>query len=296
MIALISMAINMTVAQSIQPYLLCAESTEDRETVQQRIQQVLEDYSFKMIGSYTPAYAPHITVMAVTSPDLRNAAKQVGGFTGITSAWRLILADKGDKVEVSYPNPEYWGNAIFQDEFFKVEYTRYMAMSGKLSQIGSSVGTLVETGFGSTQGKSAAELQQYEVPEGGASTDKSEVLTTFDSYEEAVTTIDSNFKMLQPHVDNLYNLEMPEQKMKLYGVGLRPGEDPEIARLLPAELPANMSFLPIEVLVKDGEVHMLNARFIVPMVFPDQSLESLEAVIHYYEGVKELMKPVIASN
>jgi len=295
MITLLSFSINLTVAQSIQPYLLCAESTESPEIVRDKILKICEEYSFKFIGEYRPLFAPKTLIIALTSPDLQGAVKQVGGMTGVSSAWRLLIEQKDDKVQVSYPNPEYWGNAIFQDDFSKVEYTRYMAMSGKLNQLCGSVGTMVESGFGSESGISADDLRHFNLPSAGdPSIDRPAVVATFANFEEAIATIDSHFRESNLAVNSIYQVEIPDKKMKLYGFATKPESSGSVS-ILPAEVPANLSFLPIEVLVREGEVHMLNSQFIVPMVFPSQPSESLNDVIKYYDDVKKLLEPVLVA-
>ncbi len=294
MITLILITINMTVAQSIQPYLLCAESTEDPEVVRDKILRALGDYSFRFVGEYRPAYAPNSMVLVITSPDLVGAVKQVGGMTGVNAAWRVVIEKKDDKVHISYPNPEYWGNAIFRENFYKVEFSRYLAMSGKLNQLCGSVGNMVETGFGSENGLSADVLQHFEPQPEGATTDKSEVLAQFISFEKAVETIDSSFRTGKLPVNICYQVEIPDQKTKLYGL-TSTVEWTARMPVLPEDVPSNFSFLPIEILVREGEVQMLSSNFIVPMIFPDEPLDSLKSVMDYYDDVKQVMKPAFAT-
>ena len=277
-------------SQNLKPYTIGAETTGSVSDVAGKVKASLQNNGIDVIGEYTPVNDANRRILAITSSDLKSAVKTVGGLTGFAAALRVAVTKEGSKVIVSYTTPAYWGNAYFRDDFPKVS-SNYTALSGKLKAALNPLGSNGGTGFGSEKGMSAKDLRSYHYMFGMPYFDDTHELAEFGSFREAVEKIDGNLAKGVPNLEKVYALELPGQKIKLYGIGLS-GEEGE-ADFMPTidiSSPKHTAFLPYEMLVLNNKVYMLHGRFRIALSFPDLTMGTFMKIVSTPGNIKDLLQ------
>lgn len=277
--------------QKIKPYTLGAIASGSMTEVADLVESKLVTNGFDVLGSYRPVDDEGRWVIVYTSDDIINAVKKVGGRTGFASAWRVAITDENEKKIISYTTPEYWGNAYFREDFDKVK-DLYNSYSIKIKNVLAECGTPGEgSQFGSMQGVEIDKLQNYRYMIGMANFEKTKKLNEFKSFEEAIATIDKNLANGVSDLEKVYSIELKDQKIKLYGIGLS-GENGETKFMHKIDIssPKHTAFLPYEFLVVDNEAHMLHGRYRIALSFPDLKMGQFMKIVSTPPDIKKLME------
>ena len=286
-------AVFLVEAQELKPYTIGSETTGTIKEVTSKVKGALKANGIQVVGEYRPAEDATRSVLAITSSDLKSAVKSVGGLTGFAAALRVGITVSGDKVIISYTTPEYWGNAYFQTDYSKVA-SYYDALSAKLKLALEPLGTNGGITFGSKKGVATDKLQKYRYMMGMPTFQKNNELKVFGSYEEAVSYIDDKLGSGVVNLEKVYSVELKDQKMKLYGIGLR-GEDGESSFLPKIDIsdPKHTAFLPYEILVLDNKVLMLHGRFRIALSFPDLKMGTFMKISSTPKDIEKMMSSII---
>jgi hypothetical protein len=278
---------NHTTAQNFKPYILAATSDEPLTEISEVVKTNLTESGMDVVGEYSPANDSNRIVLVITSDELRNGVKTIGGLTGFASAMRVGLTVENDIVNISYTNPIYWGNAYYGDNYDQVQ-SHYISVTEKISSALSNIGESLKLPFGSKDGLSEKSLRNYRYMFGMAKFDDVIKLNEFDSFEDAVSTIDGK---LANSENFIYSVEYPEQKLKLYGIAIG-GEKGE-ERFLPIidiSTPKHTAFLPYELLVVDKKVVILHGRYRIALSFPDLTMITFSKIMSTPGDIKEALK------
>jgi hypothetical protein len=118
-------------------------------------------------------------------------------------------------------------------------------------------------------------------------------LASFNSYAEAKNEIDKNLRLGVKNVKQLYKLELPGKDLCLYGFALS-GEDGEgqFLPIIDISNPKHTAFLPYEILVVNGEVHMLHGRYRIALSFPDLTMGTFTKIMSTPGNIEDLLKQV----
>ncbi len=280
----------LALSQNLRPYLIGAETTGAVKAVAQKAKQALQAQGIEVVGEYQPMEDPNRWLLAVSSNDLKNAVRKVGGLRGFALALRVAVTREGDKTIVSYTNPEYWGRAYFQKDYPSVQ-SHYAALNRKLSAALHPLGAKGGTPFGSAKGLSPEKLQKYHYMIGMPYFQDNITLNTFDSYSQAVSTIDQNLSKGVPNLVKVYSVELKDKQLKLYGIGLR-GETGESHFMPKIDIanPKHTAFLPYEMLVYKNKAYMLHGRFRIALSFPDLSMGTFMKIVSTPGDIKDLLQ------
>lgn len=277
-------------AQKLKPYTIGAFSQGSVSDITEQVKVELKSADFEVLGSYMPVEDKNRMIIAFTSPDIKSAVAKIGGITGFALVWRVAITVEDNGVVVSYNTPIYWGNAYFTKSFEKVK-DLYMKYDQKIASALANVGEGGGEQFGSEDGLEEARLQRYRYKVLMPQFDDTQTLAKFDSYEDAVKTIDGNLKSGVANLTEVYSVAMPDKKLKLYGIGLS-GEDGE-GKFMPKidiSSPKHTAFLPYEILVVGNKVHMLHGRFRIALSFPDLSMGTFMKIVSTPGDIKDLME------
>ena len=282
---------NLTVAQTLKPYILA--STVAGEMPIAAVKTNLTNSGFAIVGEYMPADDQNRWLIVVSHPELDKAVKTIGGLTGFAATLRVALTKEGDVVNVSYTNPEYWGNAYFRDEFDKVA-TSYKEVSTAFKSAFSSLGNTVETPFGSEKGEKIENLRKYHYMMGMPYFDDTKELAEFNSYNDAIRKIEASLASGKPGLTKVYRYDVPDKGLTVYGIALG-GEDGETKFMPKIDIssPQHTAFLPYEILVKANEVHMLHGRFRIALSFPDLTMGTFTKIMSTPGDIEDLMKQLV---
>ena len=286
-IIVFSIIANNATAQNLKPYILAATSDEPLAEISELVKTNLTEFGLEVIGEYSPANDSNRKVFIITSAELKNGVKTIGGLTGLASALRVGLTVENDIINISYTNPIYWGNAYFGDNYDQVQ-SHYISVTEKISSALSSIGESMDLPFGSEDGLSEKSLRKYRYMFGMEKFDDVVKLNEFDSFEDAVRTIDGNLANSEYFI---YTVEYPEQKLKLYGIAIG-GEKGE-ERFLPIidiSTPKHTGFLPYELLIIDKKAVMLHGRYRIALSFPDLTMITFSKIMSTPGDIKEALK------
>jgi len=281
------LSINSLNAQNLKPYILAAISDAPLAEISEVVKTNLTESGLEVIGEYYPANDSNRKVFVVTSSELKDAVKTIGGLTGFASALRIGLTSENDIINISYTNPIYWGNAYFGDNYDQVEQ-QYISVTEKISAALSNVGEVKNLPFGSKDGLTIKSLRKYRYMFGMPKFDDVVELNEFASYEDAVNTVDEKLAS----TDNfIYSVEFPEEKIKLYGIAIE-GEKGEEHFLPIVDIlePQHTAFLPYELLIVDKEAVMLHGRFRIALSFPDLTMMTFSKIMSTPGDIKDTLK------
>ena len=280
------------IGQNLKPYTIGAINTDDISSAKMCIEENLKAQNFQILGSYIPAKDPNRQVIVFSSQELKQAVRQIGGLSGFALAWRVGITKEGAANTISYTTPEYWGNAYFRSDFEKVK-SLYSTYGQKLALALAACGENGGKKFGSEEGLSIDKLQDYKYMFGMPKFHSTKLLKGFTTYEEAISTIDANLAKGVINLKSIYSIELKDQKLKLYGVGLS-GEDGEEIFVPKIDLgdPKHTAFLPYEFLVVGNEVHMLHGRFRIALSFPDLSMGQFMKIVSTPPSIKRMIEKV----
>lgn len=287
---LLVLAFHFVSAQNLKPYILGINTPESISDVKVKLADNLERNGLKVVGEYQPADDKNRWVIIVSSSELENAVKNIGGLTGFAASLRIGLTSENGSTVISYTNPEYWGNAYFRDDYGKVA-SHYTALAAHLKNAMSASGTFVGTSFGSEKGLSAEDLRDYHYMMGMPYFDDPVELGEFDSHQAALNKLKLSLSKGVPNVKLVYEISIPGKELSLYGFALS-GEEGE-SKFLPiidVGDPKHTAFLPYEVLVMGKQVLMLHGRYRIAISFPDLTMGTFSKIMSTPGNIEELLE------
>lgn len=280
-------------AQNLKPYIIGFETTETVSTTQEKVIKQLEENGIKVVGHYQPANDKNRAILVISSIELENAIKKIGGLTGFAATLRVGITSENGKTVVSYTNPIYWGNAYFRGDFEKVN-TNYSTLNAHIESAMKVSNEFMGKSFGSKNGVSVKSLQNYHymiaMPYFGDVVE----LARFDSYNTAISKIDGNLKKGVSGIKMVSKVSIAGKNTTLYNFAIS-GEKGESKFLPVIDLgqPKHTAFLPYEVLVDDNRVIMLHGRFRIALSFPDLTMGTFTKIISTPGDIENQLKMVL---
>lgn len=293
LVLFVCLMLNALSAQSLKPYVLGFESTENVSDVAKELVTKLGQNGIKVVGQYQPAEEEGRWVIVFTSNALIEAVQEVGGLTGFAAALRLGITRENDKTIVSYTNPIYWGTAYFREDFDQVA-SKYTMLTKHLESAMKASGSFDGTAFGSEKGIEVDKLKKYRYMMGMAKFDNTIKLGSFDDHKTAIEYVKGSIQQGVPNVSMVYEVAIPGTDLTLYGFELS-GEDGETKFLPKIDIsnPRHTAFLPYEMLVKGNEVHMLHGRFRIALSFPDLTMGTFTKIMSTPPTIKKMLTQLV---
>jgi hypothetical protein len=280
-------------AQNYKPYTIGVETDKPIIEIKESVLSALETHMLTVVGQYMPANDPARWVMVVTHPDLLGAAEQEGGLRGFAATLRVGITEEGGKTIISYTSPEYWGRAYYQDDFQKVS-EHYVRVGTAFKNAMSKLGNYVGTGFGSEKGLDAKDLSKYHYMIGMPYFNDTEELATFDKQNEALKKIEESLKKGVPNVKQVYKVQIPNSELTLYGFALSgPEGEAEFMPIIDIKAPLHTAALPYELLVYNGEVHMLKGKFRLAIAFPDLTMGTFTKIMSTPGDIEDMLEELV---
>ncbi|MDR3652857.1 MAG: hypothetical protein P4L34_07795 [Paludibacter sp.] len=280
-------------AQNLKPYIVGFESSESILATQEKVEKQLEKNGIKVVGQYQPANDKNRCVIVITSVELENAIKKIGGLTGFAATLRVGITNENGKTVVSYTNPIYWGNAYFRTDYAKVS-ANYTALTNHLENTMKALGELSNKPFGSKNGLTEKSLQNYHYMIAMPYFNDIIELAKFDNYTDAVAKIDGNLKKGVSDIKLVSKVTIPGKDLTLYNLAIS-GEKGE-SKFLPIidiSQPKHTAFLPYEVLVWGNKVVMLHGRYRIALSFPDLTMGTFTKIMSAPGNIENSLKQVV---
>lgn len=263
--ALMLAATSAFAADKMLPFTLGYTTTGDVKTIAADVEAKLAAANFTIAGSYAPYDGAHI--IAITNDTLKNVASQSDD-GGYGAAQRVTITNVDGEVQVSYTNPEYAGAAY------------RLGNEAKLSVVAKTLSNVLgsKEQYGPADGKTAEELAEYHYMFGMEYFDEPSDLAEYDSYDEAVAAVEEGLANGAGGATKVYRIDIPGKNQTVFGVALAEANDENCHsdKFIMSEIDfkpiRSTGHLPYEILVSDGEVNALFARFRIAINFPDLAM------------------------
>ena len=148
--------------------------------------------------------------------------------------------------------------------------------------------------FGSKEGLEIDDLKNYQYMFGMPYFKDVVELGEYSSFEAINSNIKKGLRVLMEETKLVYSVDLPEQKMALYGIGLFGNEGEQIfLPIIDFLEPKNTCFLPYEILVLNNKVYMLHGRFRIALSFPDLTMGTFSKIMSTPGDIEEAMRQIL---
>ncbi len=258
--ALLALSFGNAFAEEVlKPFVLGYKTSGDMQTIAEEVKGKVQAAGFEVVGTYSP-YDGAI-VIAVTNDGLKKAAAS-SEFGGYEAGQRVTLTKVGDEIQVSYTNPVYYASA------YRIEDTS--DASAALESLKTALGAEQAYGTGEKQ-LSAADLRKYHYMFGMEYFDDPSELAEYDSQEDAIKAVEEGLAQGRGGATKVYRIDIPGKDETVFGVALNDsgcsGDEYIMSRVDKSDI-RSTGHLPYEILVSDGNVYALYARFRIAISWP----------------------------
>lgn len=258
--ALLALSMGTSVADdNLKPFVLAYKTNGNIQAIADEVKGKIQGAGFEIAGSYSP-YDGAI-VLAITNDALKQDAAS-SDFGGYAAGQRVTVTQVGDEIQVSYTNPVYFANT------YRLEDTTGAAAA--LKSLQAALGTEQAYGTGDKQ-LSAKDLRKYHYMFGMEYFDDPSELAEYDSYEDAIAAVEEGLSQGRGGATKVYRIDIPGKDETVFGVALSDtgcsGDEYIMSRVDKDAIRAT-GHLPYEILVSDGDVYALYARFRIAISYP----------------------------
>ena len=258
--ALLALTLGNAFAEDVlKPFVLAYKTSGDMQTVADEVKGKVEAAGFEVVGTYSP-YDGAI-VIAITNDGLKKAAAS-SDFGGYEAGQRVTVTKVGDEIQVSYTNPVYFANA------YRIEDTTDAAAA--LQSLNTALGSKEAYGTGDKQ-LTAGDLRKYHYMFGMEYFDDPSELAEYDSQDDAIKAVEEGLAQGRGGATKVYRIDIPGRDETVFGVALNDsgcsGDEYIMSRVDKSDI-RSTGHLPYEVLVSDGNVYALYARFRIAISWP----------------------------
>ena len=274
-------------AQTLSPFIKVGDVNGTMAATSQKVVQALKDNGFTVLGSYHPGKMSNLKVIAFTRPDYKYTVVQVPDRGALAAPLRVGLVKKGDKITVSYTNPEFITRAYLGGDYNKYK-TFFNKFSRDVKQAFSGIGNEF-TPFGGKIKTDKIKKYHYKIMM-PYFTDPVE-LNEFSSFAEGVKTIENNLRNHVANTQMVYKIKYKNKDVAVYGVGLLDKEDGE-AHFLPKIGVENVAAMPYEIILQGNKATMLHGKYRLALFWPDLSMGTFMKIMSTPGDIEDMLKKV----
>ena len=264
----------------LKPYNMASQNSGSMEEVAKSTASALSSGGFTVVGTLQP-YAG-ATVIAVTNDALKKAAAKTD-FGGYGAVIRVAVTKVGDKIQVSYVNPA-WMAASFR-------------MKSDLSAVNKQLASALGGGtpYGAENpGWKADQLDEFHFTVFMPYFDDPFELAEHDSYDAAIKAVEAGLAAGKGGTAKVFRVDIPGKKQTLFGVGLTKASgvagDEHIMKLIDGADMKQTAHLPYSMLVSEGNVYALHAKFSIANAFPDLDMGTFFKINDAPDAIEAALK------
>ncbi len=265
--------------QLLEPYLQGHSLQASIEGAAEKISQALEGEGFVLLGEHKPY--PEACILVVTREDQLAAAAstETGGFAAVT---RVALTEVEGEVQVAVTNPDWMAASCRLNQ----------SLSSLLPSLEKVLGEL--SPFGCEKGFKTSELRKYHYMISMPYFDDQLELADYGSQEEALLAVEAGLKAGAGGVTQVARVEIPEQNAVLFCVALAEGDgaDAKVMATCDTGNPRHTAHLPYELLVVNGKVRALHAKFRIANSFPDLTMGTFMKIVKAPGAIEDALEAV----
>ncbi len=250
---------NAFAEETLKPFVLGYKSSSDIQAVTEEVKGKIESAGFEIAGTYSPYDGA--VVIAITNDALKKDAAS-SEFGGYIAGQRVSLTQVGDEIQVSYTNPVYMAGV------YRLESTTGAAAA--LSSLQTALGNAETFGTGDKQ-LTEADLRKYHYMFGMEYFDDPSELASYDSQADAIAAVEEGLSQGRGGATKVYRIDIPGKDETVFGVALSDSGcsgDEYIMSRVDKDALRSTGHLPYEILVSDGDVYALYARFRIAINWP----------------------------
>jgi hypothetical protein len=242
--------------EPLKPYFLSSSEPGAISDKVDGVRQALKENGLEIVGEYEPYEGAQI--LAVTCDALKQTAAK-SDFGGYGAALRVSLTEADGKVQVAWTNPTYFANIYRMADDLGAVTAKLEAALGKGSP------------FGSKKGMTAKALRKYHYMIAMPYFDDAMVLAKHASNADAVAAVERGLADDKNGTSKVYRVDVPGKEEVVFGVALESGVGADKAVMETCDLGElkHTLYMPYEMLVSDGTVYALHAKFRIALSFPD---------------------------
>lgn len=272
-------------AQNLSPYIKVIESNESIAALSVKVTNALEAGSFQILGMYHPANNKALKVIAFTRKDLKDAVVKVADRGALAAIFKIGFIQKGNKVTISYTNPEYILRAYLMDKYpnSKAVFDRF---SNDLQQSLSVIGNNFQPFGGVVK---AYKLKKYHYKIMMPYFTDPIKLQTFSSFEEGLKTIARNAKAHKGNTKLVYKLVYPSKKIAVFGIGLFDKKEGEPS-FLPKIGEAHVAALPYEIILQGTKATMLHGKYRIALHWPELTMGTFMKIMSTPGNIEDMLE------
>ncbi|MCK5136887.1 MAG: hypothetical protein KAR19_13945 [Bacteroidales bacterium] len=200
----------------ISPYLKVAELTGDIGAAAEKVETVLGENGYEVIGRYKPGGNSNFSVVVFTSDKIKTFCLNAKGRGMLAAAMKVGLEKRGGVINVSILNPEYLFYAYFRDQMDNSSFKF-----------------------------SAKDLKKYHYMMGMPHFDDPVKLAEFENFQQGVAKIQKNLTARKGNTVKVYEIIDEKNRTAVFGVGLLDKEEGE-AHFLPIIGESHVAAMPYE--------------------------------------------------
>jgi len=266
----------------LKPYNMTSNTAGTMAEQVKSTSAALQAADFEIAGTYLP-YAG-ATVISITNDDLKKAAAKTE-FGGYGAVIRVAVTQVGDNVQVSYVNPA-WMSASFK-------------MDSDLTAIDKQISKALGNAkaFGAEDpGWKANQLDEFHFTVFMPYFDDPFDLAEHVSYDAAIKTVEAGLAAGKGGTAKVFRVDIPGKKQTLFGVSLQkasgPASDEHIMQLIDGRDLKQTAHLPYGILVSEGNVYALHAKFRIANSFPDLDMSTFFKINDAPDAIEAALKQV----
>jgi len=270
---------SMSLFANEKPYIMVSNSAGILTEKVNEIKTVLAENGFEIVGEYTPFAGRKVVIF--TNNDLLNDAANTE-FGAYGAALRIAFTEVDNTIQIAYTNPIYWTNA------YRMECDTEKLITSLKNAFGEG------EPFGSKKGETIKKLRKYHYMMAMPYFDDPYELAEYQSYDEAIATVEAGLKANRGGVSKVYRIDIPGKNETVFGVALtqEAGSDEVIMdKIDKAEL-KHTAYLCYEMVVSENTAYALHGRFRIAVSFPDLTMGSFTKIMSAPGDIKDALKAV----
>jgi len=276
-------------AAPLQPYFMAGEFKGSIADAEKAVGEALASKGFEVIGAYSPAGDAKLHSIVFTRGDIQASLGTLAPTRMLASALKAGLKQNGDKVSVSFVNPEYLFRAYTQKEYSKAE-AALSKVNGDVMGAFASFGKATPFGGGGLDAKS---LEHYHYMFGMEYfEDMSTLNAKAESFETLTSKIENNLAAKVGGTEKVYAIKPAGKKVAVYGVALADRNAGE-AFFLPIIGTDHVAAMPYEVIVVDNRAMILYGRYRIALHWPALTMGTFTKIITTPGDIVEQMKKLV---
>lgn len=274
-----------SIGQDLSPYIKVGESSSSIEDVTKKVIQTLKENSFTVLGTYNPSNKNSLGVIAFTRTDLKNTVIKVKDRGALAAIMKVGLIKKGEKIVISYTNPDYILRAYLPNNYSTYKST-FVKFGNDIKTTLASLGNEF-TPFGGTV--KAEKLAKYHYKIMMPYFEDPVALNKFASFEEGLEIITKNLEAKKGNTLKVYKLVYKNENVAVFGVGLMSKEDGE-SYFLPKIGEDHVAALPYEIILQGNKATMLHGKYRIALHWPELSMGTFIKIMSTPGDIKDTLE------